>query len=332
MQPFTARTRARLLVAMGVGLTASLIGTGLASAAEPTVGLGTATTYAILSGQAISNTGPSTVSGDIGISPGGMGSIVGYSDITHTGALHAADGEALTAQNNLTTAYNDAAGRTPTALTGVELGGSTLLSGVYAGGTQAITGTLTLDAQGDPAAVWVFQSAATLITASASQVLLTNGANPCNVFWQVSSSATLGTNSDFVGTIMALTSITATTGARIQGRLLARNGAVTLDTNTITAGNCAVTPAVIVPSPTTTTIAATATTADASATTAVPTTVPVAESIADESTTTIIPGSDLFLPRTGRSNGMSLTIAAATSVAGIVVVRTTRRRRPEPTS
>nr|MDQ3371322.1 ice-binding family protein [Actinomycetota bacterium] len=117
-----------------------------------------------------------------------------------------------------------------------------------ASGTFEITGALTLDAQGDPDAVFIFQTDSTLITASASRVVLINGAQACNVFWQIGSSATLGTNSSFAGNILALTSITATTGATVDGRLLARNGAVTLDSNTITASQCAV--AVPVPEPT----------------------------------------------------------------------------------
>jgi len=124
---------------------------------------------------------------------------------------------------------------------------------VYTGGTLGLTGTVTLDAQGDPNAVFIFQSASTLITASSSVVALINGASACNVFWQVGSSATLGTNSTFVGTILALTSIAATTGVTIDGRLLARNGEVTLDTNTITSSTCTTTPT------TTTTIAPTTT-------------------------------------------------------------------------
>src|SRR5207244_13299962 len=109
-----------------------------------------------------------------------------------------------------------------------DLGGLTLVSGVYAGGAVGLTGTLTLDAEGDSSAVFVFQTASTLITASNSVVSLIGGASACNVYWKVGSSATLGTTSDFVGTIIALTSITVTTGATVDGRLLARNGAVTL--------------------------------------------------------------------------------------------------------
>ncbi|MCA1707465.1 MAG: DUF3494 domain-containing protein, partial [Actinobacteria bacterium] len=131
-------------------------------------------------------------------------------------------------------AYTDAAGRSPSDTLTADLGGQTIVSGVHRGDTFGLTGTLTLDAQGDPNAVFIFQAASTLTTASGSHVALINGASPCNVFWQVGSSATLGTTSVFVGTILALTSVTAQTGASVTGRLLASNGAVTLDTNTVT--------------------------------------------------------------------------------------------------
>jgi type VI secretion system secreted protein VgrG len=121
----------------------------------------------------------------------------------------------------------------------VELGGTTLVPGVYRLGTAGLTGVLTLNSQNDPAAVFIFQVSSTLITAPDSDVVFINGASPCNVFWQIGSSATLGTDSDFIGNIMALTSITMTTGATLTGRALARNGAVTLDDNDINVPFCA---------------------------------------------------------------------------------------------
>ncbi len=148
----------------------------------------------------------------------------------------------------MTTAYNDAAGRASTAnLTGQNLGGLSLTSGVYTFSSSAqLTGALTLNGQGDPNSLFIFQAGTTLTTASASTVVLIGDAQACNVFWQVGSSATLGTTTNFVGTILALTSVTLNTGANVQGRALARNGAVTLDSNTFTAPGCATTP--IVPS------------------------------------------------------------------------------------
>lgn len=207
-----------------------------AQAAETPVYLYTADSYAVLAGSAISNTGPTTITGDVGLSPNGASSITDdpTPGMVITGSTHAADGASLQAQNDLTTAYNDAAGRSPLQSGITELGGLSLTAGTYRddGGSLGLTGTVTLN--GDASSVFVFQANA-LTTASSSRVVLGGTVNACNVFWQIASSATLGTNSSMVGTVMALTSITATTGATVQGRLLARNGAVTLDSNIITA-------------------------------------------------------------------------------------------------
>ena len=156
------------------------------------------------------------------------------------GTIHAADAVAAQAQSDVTTAYNDAAGRTPAVVVPGDLGGLLLTPGVYKQSSSLLlTGVATLDAQGDPSAVFIFQVGSTLTTASNSRVLLTGGAQSCNVFWQIGSSATIGTGTSFSGNILALQSITVTTGATLQGRALARNGAVTLDTNTISTANCA---------------------------------------------------------------------------------------------
>ncbi len=228
-----------LSLALTVAMAAiAAVGVGPAAAATAPVGLGTAGSFAVLAGSTVTNTGPSVINGDLGVSPGT--SITGFPPGLVNGTQHSTDAVALQAQKDLTIAYNDAAGRAPTATVTADLGGQTLVAGVYTGTTLSLTGTLTLDAQGNPNAVFIFQSAKTLITASASRIVLINGADPCNVFFQVGSSATLGTNSVFVGTILALTSITANTGATVAGRLLARNGAVTLDSNTITRPNCSV--------------------------------------------------------------------------------------------
>lgn len=207
-----------------------------AQAAQPPVGLGTATSYVVLAGSAVSNTGSSVISGDLGLSPGAASSITGFPPGTVTGAQHAADGEALQAKSDLTIAYVNAAGRIPFTTISAGLAGRTLLPGVHKSASSiglAVGGTLLLDAEGDPDAVFVFQAGSSLTTGSGSRVLLRNGARSCNVFWQVGSSATLGTGSTFVGTIMAQKSITVTTGAKVVGRVLARTGAVTLDTNRI---------------------------------------------------------------------------------------------------
>lgn len=232
----TVRRLLGILLVLTLGVALSGVGAIQADAAQAPVGLGTAASFAVLAGQTVTNTGPSVITGGIGLSPGSA--VTGFPPGTVHGSIHTADAVALQAQADLTTAYNDAASRATSATVSADLGGQKLLPGVYTGGTLGLTGTLTLDAQGDPHAVFVFQSASTLITASSSKVMIINGGNACNVFWQVTSSATLGTSSVFVGTVLALTSITATTGAVIFGRLLARNGAVTLDSNQMNRPSC----------------------------------------------------------------------------------------------
>jgi hypothetical protein len=214
-----------------------------AHAALATVDLKTAANFAVLGGQTVTNTGPTVISGDLGVSPGSA--VTGFPPGVVTGTAHAADATAAQGQVDLTAAYNDAAGRTATGTVSGDIGGDTLGPGVYAASSSlGITGTLTLDGGGDPNAVFIFQIGSTLTTASSSVVSLINGAQACNVFWQVGSSATLGTNSTFSGNILALTSITVTTGTNIFGRALARNGSVTLDSNVIAKADCAAAPVV----------------------------------------------------------------------------------------
>jgi Ice-binding-like len=221
-------------------LAGSLLGGSTVRAAHAPVGLGTADSFAVLAGSTVTNTGPSEVNGDLGVSPGSA--VVGFPPGIVNGTVHAANADAAQAQADLTIAYDDAAGRAPTQdLTGTDLGGLTLTDGTYSFSTSAqLTGTVTFDAEGDPTAVFIVQIGSTLTTASDSVVSLVNGADACNIFWQVGSSATLGTDTDFQGSILALTSITLNTGATIEdGRALARNGAVTLDDNVITGDVCA---------------------------------------------------------------------------------------------
>jgi hypothetical protein len=210
--------------------------------------LGSASTFAVLGASTVTNTGPSAITGDLGVSPGTA--ITGFPPGTVTGgAIHAGDAVATQAHSDLATAYGVIAGDfSPPAndLSGQDLGGLTLFPGVYHFANAAALSTiLTLDAQGNPNAVFVFQITNTLITASNSSVHLINGANAENVYFQVGSSATLGTNTAFQGNILADVSVTITTGASIlNGRALAVMGAVTLDTNAVT-----VPPPVIIPTP-----------------------------------------------------------------------------------
>ena len=225
--------RVRLGVASVAALGLLVALPGNAQAAAVTVPLGTADSFVVLAGAGITNTGPTTLNGDLGTYP--TKSITGAGSLTVTGTNHKSDAVTQGAKTALVTAYNKAAGEGPTSPIAADLTGRTLTRGVYNSASSILlTGALTLDAKGDPNAVFVFQAGSSLTTKSGSQVLLRNGARSCNVFWQVGSSATLGTGSKFVGTIMAYQSITVTTGAKIVGRALARNGAVTLDTNVIT--------------------------------------------------------------------------------------------------
>ena len=199
------------------------------------VPLGSASSFAVLAGSGLTVAGAvnsTLITGDIGTFP--TTTETGLGNLVLTGTNHAGDVTTQAAKNDLVTAYNAAAGQATTQTVPTELGSTTKGPGVYdsAAGTFTITGTLTLDAGGDPNAVFIFKAASTLITAASSNVVLINGAQACNVFWQVGSSATLGTSSNLLGTVLALTSITLNTSATASGRLLAQNGAVTFNTNT----------------------------------------------------------------------------------------------------
>jgi hypothetical protein len=224
------------------GLSALVIASFSAYAAAINVDLGTADSFAVLAGSTVTNTGATTVHGNLGVWPGTA--ITGFPPgLVSGGTIHSADAVAMQAQNDLTSAYNFAAGEVCNSnLTGQDLGGLTLTPGVYCFSSSAqLTGALSLNAQGNSNAVFVFKIGSTLTTASNSSVIFTNGGQGDSVFWQVGSSATLGTTTTFQGNILALTSITLTTNASIGcGRALARNGAVTMDTNNVSidAGGC----------------------------------------------------------------------------------------------
>lgn len=216
-----------LLVITMVSPTASM-------AVDTTVDLKTAESFAILAGSAITNTGPTLIEGDVGLHAGT--SFTGQDQAIVTGDvfLSDTDGVALQAKNDMLAAYNEAM-QLPTISIGAELGGQTMTPGIYGyASAMGLTGTLTLDGGGNPDSIFIFKAGSTLTTASGSKIVLTNGANFKNIYWLVEDSVTLGTNSVFAGNILAHESITATTGADIQGKLFAYIGAVTLDSNRIT--------------------------------------------------------------------------------------------------
>lgn len=221
-----------------------IVATGLTAFASPAfnLNLGTSGSFAILGGSGVTNTGATDIWGNVGVWNGTSTSITGFPLGSISGNIDAGDSVAMQAQTDLATAYNTAAGEScsgSNVLNGQDLGALNLVAGVYCFDSSAqLTGSLTLDAQGDPNAVFIFQIGSTLTTASDSSVLFANNLR-ANLFWQVGSSATLGTGTVFAGNILALKSITLTTGASIQcGSALAQTGAVTLDTNSVDIGNC----------------------------------------------------------------------------------------------
>lgn len=258
----TSPTRRRIgaaAAALALLTTAGLLLDRSGSARAATaIGLGTADGYAVLAGSGITNTGSTVITGDLGTFP--TTTVTGKNDITLIGT-HRNDTENAAAKGGLLTAFNDAAGQPSTQTISADLANpaATLTPGVYTQATaMGLTGTLTLDGGGDADAVFVFQAGDTLTTASASKVVLIGGAQACNVFWQVGVSATLGSDSTFVGTILAGTSITLNDRATVEGRVLASDGAVTMIDNVITRPLCstpvtspAPTPAPTSPTPTT---------------------------------------------------------------------------------
>src|SRR5579863_21805 len=227
-------------IAIAIAVAMSAFSQSASAATTTTVDLGTAAPYAVLAGSTVTNTGPSIISGNIGVSPGTA--VTGFGGAPNgtviNGSIHAADAEAASAQAALTTAYNDAAGRVKTmSIPGFIGAGETLGSGVYnATSSLDVGGSLTLN--GDSSAVFIFQAASTLVTDTGTTIRLTGGAQACNVFWQVGSSATLNSGTTFVGTVLASTAISVLSADTIRGRVLASTAAVTLDDDTITVPHC----------------------------------------------------------------------------------------------
>ena len=309
------RLAGRLAVPMlAAGATVLLMTSHPASAGiVPTVTMGTASNYSVLAATTVTNTNPSVLGESVGLSPGT--SIVGFPPgiVLPPATIAAADAVTLQAQNDLTTAYLDAAGRSVEfTQTNPDLVGQTLIPGVYAASAKAplgLSGQLVLDGQNNPSAVFIFQTDSTLITSTGSTIELINGASECNVFWQVGSSATLASGSVFVGNILALTSITVESGVVVHGRALARNGAVTLDNDVFNQPSCAPS---IATTPTATTIAGSTATTIAG------------------TETTVVANTTNTLPRTGRGVGGTAAWGSAALVVGAFALLLARRRRPAP--
>jgi Ice-binding-like len=286
-----ARRKSAALIAVTVAAAVLLmVGTNANAAIVPTVPLATAANYSVLGASTVTNTNATVLNNSLGLWPGT--SITGFPPgiVVPPATTDTTNAAAQQAQSDLTAAYVDAAGRPLNATTTADLVNLNLQGGVYAGpskGALLLTGPLTLDGAGDPSSVFIFQTDSTLITSSGSTVNLINGAQECNVFWQVGSSATLGTGSVFRGNILALTSITVESGVTVHGRALARNGAVTLDNDTFIAPTCAqqIPPTTTTTQPTTTTAppGTTTTTAPPATTT---TTAPPATTTTTQPTTT----------------------------------------------
>ena len=313
--------------ALAVGaLCGSILFASTSAFAESAVGLGTAESFAVLAGSGITNTGSSTITGDVGSFE--TTTQTGFGSVTLNGTNHFGDAVTQGAKTDLVTAYDEAAGRSPFTVIPVELGGSTLFSGVYRSPTFGLTGTLTLDAQGDPNAEFIFQAGSTLTTATDSEVLLINGADPCRVVWQIGSSATFGTRTSFVGDVLALTSITANTGATFEGRLLARNGAVTLQSNTITNASCVTSGGVTTttaaggastttsPAVTSTTVSTTTSTVPATSGPTVPVTAVPAVSGPAAPAGELTPIAPATAPASGPTSGVAARIPGSTTPAG----------------
>jgi len=245
-----SRGRRTARLSAGIGLAALvpflLYAANSANAADTAVDLGTAKQFSVLAGSGVTNTHVTTLDGSVGSheTPTITTDTPFFFPPPSPGVNHAGDAVTQGAKSDLLAAYNTVAGADSTAAVPAELNRETAyLPGVYtASSSMELTGAITLDGGGRNDGVWVFQAPSTLTTASSSVVNLTNGAQACNVYWQVGSSATFGTGTHFVGNVLAYTSITATTGATFEGRLLANFGAVTMDTNTIVDPGCATEP------------------------------------------------------------------------------------------
>ncbi len=317
-----------LVIAIG-----AMAGRTVSAAGPAPVNLLTAANFSVLAHTGVTNSGPTTVDRDLGVNP--SASVIGFGgppNGTVLGTIHAADAVAVQAKVDLDAAYGIAASA-PVTASHTALGGLTLIGGVYdsGGATLDLTGTLTLDGQNDPSSVWIFKASSDLITASSSRVSFINGASPCNVFWQVTSSASLGTGSTFVGTIMALASVTIADSVTVYGRALARTGTVTLLNDRFLTLACAGGAAVPIPPtmpPFTTAPSATPIVAPTATPigTAAPTVAPTAAAAATAARTAAPAVAGKTLPATSTNDPVSPLVMLGIALAGIGIL--VLRRRP----
>ena len=321
------RLGAALLAFLMAGVVLTLGNTAYA-ADVATVPLGTSVNYSVLGASTVTNTGASVLNASLGLSPGS--SITGFPPglVVAPGTIETTTPAALQAQSDLTAAYLDAAGRSVDATTTADLANLNLVAGVYSGPSKSplsLTGPLVLDGAGNNNSVFIFQTNSTLTTASSSTITLINGAQECNVFWQVGSSATLGPSSVCAGNILALSSITVTTGVTVHGRALARNAAVTLDNDTFTVPTCAgtITAQRQVPPVPTTQPAQPGTTIPAQPGTTTP-----AQPGSPTTTTGQLGVPPTSLAFTGRRVGLPLVLGVIFLVVGGVIIGIDRTRKP----
>jgi LPXTG-motif cell wall-anchored protein len=323
----SGRVTVRLAAAVAlVGSVTALLASGQPATAGivPTVDLATSSDYSVLAATTVTNTNESVIGQSVGLSPGTA--VIGFPPgvVSAPGVIAVANADTGQAQTDLTAAYLDAASR-PVEFTQVnpDLVGQTLLPGVYAGTAKAalsLSGQLVLDGQGNPDAVFIFQTDSTLITSTGSTIALINGASECNVFWQVGSSATLGSGSFFVGNILALTSVTVESSTVVHGRALAQTGAVTLDNNVFTQPSCApstdLTPTATAPSITTPSTTTSSTTLPATT---------ITQDVGGVSTTIPL-DVEITLPDTGATSatssiGMGAIVALLLGAAALFLAR-----------
>jgi hypothetical protein len=232
-----ARIRARCALASIAAALLLVGGSSGASAASDPVPFGEASGFVVLASAGATASGATTINGDFGTVAATI--LGGSGTVTVNGASHVGDRTAKLARGDAQDAYVNAAGQRPTTPVTAELGGQTLVPGIYSqAAPMLVTGVLTLDAQGDPNAVWVFQGGSDLTVAPGSSLSLVNGAQSCNVLWQVAGSAELGAGASFNGAIVALSSVALSTGASLAGRAFALHGMVSLDNNAITLPTC----------------------------------------------------------------------------------------------